>query len=95
MTLFDGRLKKIDEEKKLLTKEVRERTLGYIVAAFSVVAGLAWNEAVKSLIDLLPQGKNTVFAKFAYAIVITLVVVVVTVYLGRLIQQKGEETSRQ
>ena len=43
-----GRLK---EEGNEIKKEIHEHTLGYIVAALGLVAGLAWNEAVKSLIE--------------------------------------------
>jgi hypothetical protein len=39
---------KIDE----LRLKVREQTVNYILAAFGFVAGLAWNEAIKSLIDV-------------------------------------------
>ncbi|MEK9171243.1 MAG: DUF5654 family protein, partial [Patescibacteria group bacterium] len=34
-----------------LSKQVREKTTGYILAAFGLVAGLAWNDAIKSTID--------------------------------------------
>ena len=66
-------------------REVRERTAGYVTAALGLVAGLAWNEAIKSLIEeIFPIGANTLAAKFAYAILVTVIVVVCTVYLGRL-----------
>ncbi len=81
--------KKISEEQAKLRKEVRERTFTYLVAAFSLVAGLAWNEAVKSLIDyFLPLSKNTVMAKFIYAASITIVVVVFTVYIEKIFKKE-------
>ncbi|HCP08242.1 MAG TPA: hypothetical protein DIT25_00350 [Candidatus Moranbacteria bacterium] len=58
--------------------------IGYIAAAFGLVAGLAWNEAVKALIEeFLPRSQNHVAAKFIYAFFITLVLVLVTLYLAR------------
>ncbi|MBI4836905.1 MAG: hypothetical protein HY813_00655 [Candidatus Portnoybacteria bacterium] len=61
----------------------KNQALGYIVAAFGLVAGLAWNDAIKSLIEyLFPLAQNTLLAKFGYAVLITAVVVTITIYLG-------------
>lgn len=77
-------VEKIKEEGRGLTREVRERTFGYMVAAFGLVAGLAWNEAIKSLIEyLFPLAQNTLLAKFLYAVIITLMVIFVSFYLTR------------
>ena len=77
-----------------IKREVRERTAGYIVAALGFVAGLAWNEAIKALIEsFFPQGNaNSVLAKFIYAILVTIVVVLVTVYLGKLFRKETTDT---
>lgn len=65
-----------------LSGQVRERVFGYILAALGLVAGLAWNDAIKALIEsIFPLESNTVLAKFVYAVVLTVVVVIVTVYL--------------
>lgn len=86
----EERSKTAKEERQLLRHQVRERSLTYIVAAFSLVASLAWNEAVKSLIDyFFPLGANTILAKLFYAVAITLFVVFVTIYLERLLRRKG------
>ncbi|MBI4137353.1 hypothetical protein HY469_04790 [Candidatus Roizmanbacteria bacterium] len=72
-------------KKKGLKTEVGSRVTGYIVAAFGVVAGLAWNDAVNSLINFLfPLSRDTVYAKFIYAILITVILVMLTVYISRL-----------
>lgn len=79
---------KLLEEKIRLEKEVRERTLGYILTALGLVAGLAWNEAIRSAINLLiPGDKGSLWAQFVYAIVITVVVVVLATYLTRLFKK--------
>ncbi|MBI4086096.1 MAG: hypothetical protein HY433_02555 [Candidatus Liptonbacteria bacterium] len=83
---------KIKKEEPRLRREVKERSLVYIVAAFSLVASLAWNEAIKSLIDyFFPLGANTLFAKFLYAATITLFVVSITIYLERLLRKETEK----
>ena len=71
-----------------LRAEIRERTLGYILAAFGFVAGLAWNDAIQTAIAYLyPLPENTLPAKFLYAIIISIVVVLISVSLSRLFQR--------
>lgn len=71
----------IDLKNEKLQNEFRERTYGYIAAALGLVAGLAWNEAIKALIEyIFPLSQNTLLAKFAYAILVTILVVFVTSY---------------
>lgn len=83
-------IEKIKKERKRVSEEVRRQIAGYIAASFGLIAGLAWNEAVKSLIEyFFPMNKDTLWAKFSYAILITLVLVVISIYLTRLF--KGDE----
>ena len=80
------------EEQAVLRKEIKEKTVGYLLAALGLVAGLAWNEAIKSLIDqFFPNSSGSVFIKFFYAAVVTIIIVIVTVYLLRFSQDKKEE----
>lgn len=59
--------------------------MGYVTAGLGVVAGLAWNDAIRSLIEyVFPLQRNTVLIKFVYALIITLVVVVIGIYLARI-----------
>ena len=74
-------LEKIKQESAKLKNTLRSQTIGYISAALGIVAGLAWNEAIKALIEFLfPLGSNTLVAKFIYAFVITAFVVFLTGY---------------
>lgn len=75
----------IEETIKQKEKEFRSQIVGYIVAALGLVAGLAWNEAIRSLIDyLFPfSGGNGLAAKFVYAALVTIVIVLVSSYLIR------------
>ncbi len=83
------RIEGLKKESSRLTKEVREKVLTYIVAALGFVAGLAWNDAIRALIEhFFPLSKDTLLVKFAYAILITLVVVLVTVYLVRILKRE-------
>ena len=82
---MNGFRNKIREESQGLRKEVREKTFSYILAAMGLVAGLAWNEAIKSLIEYFyPASQSGILAKFLYAVLITLVVVIISTYLVKL-----------
>ncbi|MBI2013625.1 MAG: hypothetical protein HYS87_02255 [Candidatus Colwellbacteria bacterium] len=75
-------MQKIFEDTKRVRVEVRERAVGYITAAFAFVAGLAWNEAIKAFIEFLfPLSKDTILAKFVYAILLTIILTIIAVYL--------------
>ncbi len=64
MEKIKNQLEKIKKESLEIKTEVRQRTIGYIVAAFGLVAGLAWNEAIKALIEyLFPLSPNTLKVK--------------------------------
>jgi len=84
----------MEEVNNHLKKEIKNNLVVYITAAFGLVAGLAWNEAIKSLIDyLFPLEKNTLIAKFVYAFIITIVVVAASIILSKLLADKKENRS--
>lgn len=72
-------------------EELRKRTFGYITTAFGLVAGLAWNEAIKAVIErFFPMSTSGMIAKFAYAIIITAVLVIVSLYILKTDKDKVE-----
>jgi hypothetical protein len=82
---------KIKNDSLEIKKEIKEKLSGYVLAAFGLVMALAWNEAIRGLIEyLFPISKNTVLAKFIYAIVLTFVVVIASTYLTKLLGGKKE-----
>lgn len=89
-------LEKIKRRQLILASEVRKQVVGYIVAALGLVAGLAWNDAVKTLIEFfVPASKNTILAKLAYAALISLVVVVISFALMRWAKGNKDKESRE
>ena len=57
-------------------KKIVSESLTMMVTAFGLVAALAWNEAIKALIDqVLPKGQGLV-PRFIYAVLVTVLVVV-------------------
>ena len=57
-------------------KEVADKMLTYIGAGLGVVVGLAWNDAISAFIKwVLPLNADSLLAKFIYAIIVTIVIV--------------------
>lgn len=83
---------KLQKDVSNIKSEVKKKVVGYILAAFGLVAGLAWNDAIKSLIEMLfPQNQNSVVAKIVYAAAITMAIVVISIYLSKITAQDEEE----
>ena len=75
-----------------LEREVREKTIGYVVTSFGLVAGLAWNDAIKAFIErFFSEPGSGLKAKFLYATIITILVVVVSLYLSKIFNVKKAE----
>lgn len=84
--------KTIQEEIKDVRDEMKDKTVGYLVTALGLVAGLAWNDAVKTLIEnFFPAKENTIWAKFTYAAIITIVVVLASVYLVKIFKKEEKK----
>lgn len=85
---------KIKDSGSELQREVREKTLGYIITSFGLVAGLAWNDVIKAFIErFFPDPGNGLKAKLIYALIMTVFVVAISLYLSRLfkIDKKKKE----
>lgn len=93
MSAIKQKLSRLKDKEKKLRREVGEKAITYITAAFGLVTALAWNDAIKSLIEyLFPLQKNNLLVKFLYAILMTFVAVVIGVYLIRLIKKEEKTT---
>jgi len=76
---------------KATNRQVFLQTLALVNSAFALVAALAWNEAVKSLIDHYFKSGSDLYSRFIYAIIITILVVIVTSRLTKLMQRFDPE----
>ena len=54
-----------------------------MTTAFSLVAALAWNDAIQSLFTKIFGSTNTLLAKFAYAIIVTFIIVWLGIRINR------------
>ena len=65
------------------------------VLIFGLVAGLAWNDAISALIaHWFPIERNSILAKFIYAAAVTVVVVLITTYVVRLLRRGSTAAPR-
>ncbi len=74
-----------------ISKEVVDKIAALLTAAFGLVAALAWNDAIKSAIESLGF---QVYGPWLYAIVVTVLAVVVTLYIGR-VAAKTQDVTRK
>ena len=61
-------------------------------ASFGLIAALAWNEAIKALLARLNLG-DSLTGLFTYAILATVIAVLVLVWLGKLAGRIGGEAA--
>lgn len=62
-------------------------------AAFGLIVALAWNEAIKELMEKMLGKEDDLTGLFIYAIVATIVAVVVVMLLGRAAAKVGGEAA--
>ncbi len=72
------------EEVKSLKLEILDKMSSLVTAGFGLVAALAWNDAIKALFEIIFPKTSTIIAQFVYAIIITVVIVIITIKLGKL-----------
>lgn len=72
-----------------MQKEVIEKISALVTAAFGLVAALAWNTAIQEIFRLIFGDQSGVWAMIFYAVVVTIIAVVVTILVGRAAQKAG------
>lgn len=72
-----------------MSREVMEKTLQLATAAFGLVAALAWNDAIQTLFTEIFGEAGDLAAKFLYAVLVTILVVLATIRLARLQVRMG------
>ena len=67
-------------------------TAGLVTTAFAFIAGLAWNSAIQAALALVLGKSNSVPGLLTYAIIITIIAVLATVWIARAASRAaGEE----
>lgn len=75
---------KIKEEFSKTQKAARGKVVDLMVAAFGLVAALAWNDAIQTIFNsYFPKGSGLA-GKIIYAFFVTLLIVIITTQLQKL-----------
>jgi len=89
--IFPMPLKKIvpiSKQTVQLVQETKNKVLETITAlattAFGLVAALAWNDAIQSIFKTYFGEQQGLIAKIWYAVLVTIIVVLITLWLGKL-----------
>ena len=88
MSLFKDNVKNTFRKITNVEKEAILRALTYIMAAFGLVAALAWNEAISELINQYFKSGSNIISKFIYAGVVTFVAVIISLNISRIIDKE-------
>ena len=75
----------------MVAKTVIKTIITLVTTAFGLVAGLAWNDAIQKLIESVMGAGDALTGLFIYAIVVTIIAVIVTILLARVAAKMGVE----
>ena len=67
-----------------MKKEIIEKMSSLIIAAFGLVAALAWNGAIQAIFKEIFGTAEGVIPMLVYAAVVTVVAVVITIWIARI-----------
>jgi len=70
-----------------MKKQVIEKLGMLVTAAFGLIAALAWNETIKNIFIVIFGTHETILGMLSYALIITIIAVVVTIQLGKLAEK--------
>lgn len=65
-------------------QEIVERMAALITVAFGLVAALAWNSAIQKIFQQYFGTADQISAMVGYAMLVTIIAVLATVWIGRL-----------
>lgn len=78
---------------KATTLMILQSMITLASAALGLVAALAWNDAIKETMTQILGGDDSLGAKYTYAILVTLVAVVVVLTLAKIAGRIGGEAA--
>jgi hypothetical protein len=71
-----------------MKKEIMEKISSLIIAAFGLVAALAWNGAIQAIFKEIFGTAEGVVPMIIYAIVVTVLAVFATIWIAKIIGKK-------
>ncbi len=81
-------------KKNELKSEFLKTMTQLATAAFGLVAALAWNDAIQTFINRFIEPGSGLRSKFYYALIVTVLAVVITYTLGKMSQTAHNEENK-
>lgn len=78
-----------------MKQDVIKQLAALITAAFGLVAALAWNTAIQEIFRLAFGDQSGVWAMIFYAVVVTIIAVFVTIWIGRVAAKAETKEDRK
>lgn len=75
----------------MMQKDALKQIIVLTTSAFGLVAALAWNSAIQELFKRLFGQASGLISMFVYAVVVTIIAVVVTSKFGRMAKKLEDE----
>ena len=72
--------------------QIIDKMAELITVAFGLVAALAWNDAIKGIFTQIFGTPDKLSAQLAYAIVVTVIAIIITIWIGKLAGTSGTKT---
>jgi hypothetical protein len=80
---------------KETNRQIISQGLGMISSALILVAALAWNEAIKELITTYLKNDSGLISRFLYAIIVTVIAVIITMRINTLASKYKNEDNQK
>jgi len=72
--------------------EILDKIAALVTAAFGLIAALAWNGAIRAIFERLFGSADNITAMIVYAVIVTIIAVLVTIWVARSVKRaKGEK----
>jgi membrane protein YdbS with pleckstrin-like domain len=71
-----------------MKKEITEKISSLIIAAFGLVAALAWNGAIQAIFKEVFGTAEGMLPMLVYAVVVTVIAVIVTIWIAKIAGKK-------
>ena len=82
------------EKPKGIIEEILDKLGSLVTAAFGLVAALAWNEAIQTIFRDLFGTQQAIPLMVGYAVIVTVIAVILTLIIARAVTKAKEKTSR-
>lgn len=77
-----------------MRQDVVKAVAALITAAFGLVAALAWNTAIQEIFRLVLGEQSGVYAMILYAVVVTIIAVIATIWIGKVVAKAGAKEEK-